>query len=52
MNCNHCGEKIKENGVGCDWRQGRCPHRQPILTNYHFRFFNIIQLIKRIFNRG
>jgi len=50
--CNYCGESFKENGIGCDWRQGRCPHRQPILTPYHFRFLNLFNFIKKLFNRG
>jgi len=51
MKCNACGETIKENGVGCDWRQGRCPHRQPMLTLYHLRYFNLFNLIKKLFKR-
>ena len=46
--CNTCGEEIK---LGCDWRQGRCPHRIP-LTDYHFRYYNLVQFIKHIFKRG
>jgi hypothetical protein len=52
MRCNYCGEHLKEKGIGCDWRQGRCPHRQPILTDYHFRFYNLVQFIKGLFKRG
>jgi hypothetical protein len=44
--CNACGEKIKQGGIDCDWRQGRCPHRYPYLTDYHFRFYDLIQTIK------
>jgi hypothetical protein len=47
--CNTCGEDIK---VECDWRQGRCPHRPSMLTEYHFRYYNLIQFFKRIFKRG
>lgn len=47
--CNSCGEQIKDNGVGCDWNQGRCPHRMPMLTSYHFRFLNLIDAIRSIF---
>ena len=46
--CNTCGEEIK---INCDWRQGRCPHAQP-LTDYHFRYVNLIQFIKHLFKRG
>lgn len=49
MKCDHCGENLKENGVGCDWRQGRCPHRPSMLTDYHFRFYNLLQFIKKLF---
>jgi hypothetical protein len=48
MKCTTCGNEIK---VNCDWRQGRCPHRAPMLTNYHFRYYNLIQWIKSIFKR-
>jgi hypothetical protein len=47
--CDTCGEEIK---ASCDWRQGRCPHRAPILTDYHFRYFNLWQSIKGWFRRG
>lgn len=49
MKCDHCGEEIK---INCDWRQGRCPHRPPMLTNYHFRYYNLWQSIKGLFKRG
>jgi hypothetical protein len=49
MKCDTCGENFKENGVGCDWRQGRCPHRLPILTDYHFRYLNLIQWVRELF---
>ena len=48
MKCKTCGEAISSS---CDWRQGRCPHRPPMLTNYDFRFYNLIHFFKRIFNR-
>jgi hypothetical protein len=49
--CNTCGEDLKKNGVGCDWRQGRCPHRNPmfniiVLDNYKMRYYNLIQTVK------
>jgi hypothetical protein len=55
-NCNTCGENLKENGVGCDWRQGRCPHRNPmfnsiVLDNYKMRYYNLVQKVKGWFNR-
>lgn len=51
IKCNTCGETIKEYGVGCDWNQGRCPHRTPMLTDYHFRYYNLIQWIRGLFKR-
>ena len=54
MKCNFCGEDVKENGLGCDWRQGRCPHRgaafnEIVVDNYKMRFYNLIQAIKKLF---
>jgi len=48
MKCNACGSEIK---IDCDWRQGRCPHRSPMLTDYHFRYYNLVQWIKGLFKR-
>jgi hypothetical protein len=52
MKCDHCGESIKEGGVGCDWRQGRCPHRTPLINPHSFRYLNLINSIKQLFKRG
>ena len=50
MKCKTCGEDtIKK--INCDWNQGRCPHRTPMLTDYHFRYYNLIQAIKSFFKR-
>jgi hypothetical protein len=54
MKCYSCGEEIKEGGAGCDWNQGRCPHRTPMideimLDKYKARFYNLIQWIKGLF---
>jgi hypothetical protein len=49
MKCNVCGEQLKENGINCDWNQGRCPHRTPMLTEYHFRYLNLMNWIKSLF---
>ena len=48
MQCSTCNEEIKSN---CDWRQGRCPHQMPILTDYHFRYVNLLQTIKGWFKK-
>ena len=49
---NKCTTCRKEIRVNCDWQQGRCPHRPAMLTNYHFRFYNLFQKIKGLFKRG
>jgi hypothetical protein len=56
MKCDTCGENLKINGVGCDWRQGRCPHRSVafnaiVLDNYKMRYYNLIQTIKGWFKK-
>lgn len=48
MKCKTCNEEIK---VGCNWHQGRCPHRTPMLTDYHFRYYNLLQTIKGWFKK-
>ena len=53
MKCNTCGETIKP---GCEYRQGRCPHRSPLINDimldqYKSRFYNLINSIKNIFKR-
>ena len=48
MKCDHCGDEIKAN---CDWRQGRCPHREPLITDYHKRFYNLMTAIKNFFTK-
>lgn len=48
MKCNHCGDEIKPN---CDWRQGRCPHRPPLISDYHKRYYNLLQFIKGLFKK-
>lgn len=48
MRCNTCGKKFKENGVDCDWRQGRCPHTPPMinLDRFKTKYYNMKQIIK------
>jgi hypothetical protein len=53
MKCETCGEEVKLN---CDWRQGRCPYRNPmfneiVLDNYKMRYYNLIESIKRLFKK-
>lgn len=48
MKCEICKKEIEPL---CDWQQGRCPHRQTMLTNYHFRFYNLLQAIKNLFKK-
>jgi hypothetical protein len=49
MKCANCHQ---EYSVNCDWRQGRCPHHAPMLTEYHFRYLNLFRFIKGLFKRG
>jgi len=49
MKCNVCNNEVT---ATCDWMQGRCPHRSTILTDYHFRFYNLKEFIKGLFKRG
>jgi len=51
--CNYCGEDIEPN---CDWRQGRCPHRRPLIDEVTLdiirtRFLNLINAIKNFFRK-
>jgi|LauGreDrversion4_2_1035121.scaffolds.fasta_scaffold155586_4 hypothetical protein len=48
MKCEICKQEIEPL---CDWQQGRCPHRQPMLTDYHFRFYNLLHAIKNLFKK-
>jgi hypothetical protein len=48
MKCETCKQEID---ILCTWQQGRCPHIQPMLTTYHFRFYNLIQTIKNLFKK-
>jgi hypothetical protein len=48
MKCTICNQ---EYSTRCDWNQGRCPHHNPMLTDYHFRFYNLILGIKNVYNR-
>jgi hypothetical protein len=48
MKCEICKQDVHPL---CTWQQGRCPHRQPMLTNYHFRFYNLIQSLKKLFKK-
>jgi hypothetical protein len=46
IKCNICN---KEYSPDCDYKQGRCPLHTPMLTDYHFRFFNLLRVIKELF---
>lgn len=50
MKCNTCG---KNYDVSCDYRQGRCPHHPPLLSNiygnnYKMRFYNLLKKLRLI----
>ena len=45
VKCTHCGGYVH---ADCDWRQGRCPHQQPLLhMPYVERFFNLLNFFRR-----
>jgi hypothetical protein len=51
MKCKTCGKQIEKNSPSCDWRQGRCPHRNPafneiVLDTYKMRVYNLFEMIK------
>jgi hypothetical protein len=48
MKCETCKQEVDP---ACNWQQGRCPYRQPFLTDYHFRVYNLIQAIKNLFKK-
>lgn len=44
ITCDTCGEISASN---CDWRQGRCPHRKPMISPETIRkFFNFFKRSK------
>lgn len=49
MKCTTCRNEITES---CDYNQGRCPHREPMIDTHSFRFYNLMQSIKNVFNRN
>ena len=46
IKCDYC---MKDVTPDCDWHQGRCPYRQPMINPHSFRFYNLIQFIKGLF---
>ena len=46
--CHICNEEIR---IDCEWRQGRCPHRTPFLTNFHFRYLTLFRSLKLFFTK-
>ncbi len=48
MKCETCGKTIE---IGCDWQQGRCPHRSPLLTLHNMRFYLLMEQIKKWFKK-
>jgi hypothetical protein len=48
MKCEICKQEIEPM---CNWQQGRCPHRQSMLTTYHFRYYNLLHAIKNLFKK-
>lgn len=48
MKCKTCGHLVHP---GCDYNQGRCGHRPPIINTHSMRFYNLFQSIKNVFSR-
>lgn len=48
IKCDYC---MKDVSPDCDWRQGRCPYREPMITDYHKRFYNLIEFFKKLFTK-
>ena len=49
--CNYCGKTVKFNGFDCDWQQGRCPHKPPMIDvsvfdKYKTKAYTFLQKIK------
>jgi hypothetical protein len=49
MKCTTCRQ---EYSTRCDYNQGRCPHREPMINTHSLRFYNLILSIKNVFNRN
>lgn len=49
MKCEICRQEIT---ITCDWQQGRCPHRSPMIDIHHLKFYNLFKAIKGFFKRG
>jgi hypothetical protein len=49
MKCTTCRNEIT---INCDYNQGRCPHRPPMINTHSMRFYNLILSIKNVFNRN
>lgn len=43
---------MKDVTPDCDWRQGRCPYRPATIDTHSFRFYNLLQAIKKFFTKG
>jgi len=48
MKCELCQQEYSPQ---CDYRQGRCPHHPSMLTDYHYRYLNLFNTIKKWFQR-
>ena len=46
--CHTCGQVVHDN---CNYNQGRCPYRSPIINTHSLRFYNLFQSIKNVFKR-
>jgi len=48
MKCDYCMRDVTPD---CDWHQGRCPYRQPMISDYDKRFYNLLKAIKNFFTK-
>jgi hypothetical protein len=51
IQCDYC---MKEVTPDCDWHQGRCPYRKPMideimLDTYKSRYYNLLNSIRNLF---
>lgn len=48
MKCSTCRNEIT---IDCNYNQGRCPHRLPMINPHSLRFYNLVVSIKNVFKR-
>ena len=48
MKCTTCRNEIT---INCDYNQGRCPHRPPMINAHSLRFYNLMLSIRNVYNK-